>query len=128
MGLMSRLDMRIHPDDTGFGRGEPKGDPHMRGWFAFADGRPSDPLSLLLTADAFPPVMFNLFGMRGWVPTVEMTVHLRAVPAPGPILCEFRSHVVQGGLWEEDGVMWDSDGSVVAMSRQLALAPLAPPQ
>lgn len=128
MGLMTRLDMRIHPDDTGFGRGEPKGEPHMRGWFAFADGRPSDPLSLLLTADAFPPVMFNLFGVRGWVPTVEMTVHLRAVPAPGPILCEFRSRVVQGGLWEEDGVMWDCEGTVVAMSRQLALAPLAPPQ
>lgn len=128
LGLMSRLDMRVHPDDTGFGRNEPKGEPHMRGWFSFADGRPSDPLSLLLTADAFPPVMFNLFGMQGWVPTLEMTVHLRGVPAPGPILCEFRSHVVQGGLWEEDGVMWDSQGSVVAMSRQLALAPLAQPQ
>lgn len=125
LGLSSRLDMRIHPDDTGFARNEPKGEPHVRGWFSFADGRPSDPLSLLLTADAFPPVMFNLFGMQGWVPTLEMTVHVRGVPVPGPILCEFRSRVVQGGLWEEDGVMWDVGGNVVAMSRQLALAPLA---
>ena len=69
--------------------------------------------------------MFNLYGMLGWVPTVEFTVHMRGVPAPGPIACRFRSHVVQGGFWEEDGEMWDSQGQLVAMSRQLALVPLA---
>lgn len=124
LGLMSRLDMRIHPDDLGFSRNEPNGIARVRGWFSFNDGRPVDTLALLLAADAFPPVMFNLFGVKGWVPTVEFTVHVRAVPAPGPIVCEFTSSVVQGGYWEEDGVMWDSTGRVVAMSRQLALAPL----
>ena len=73
-----------------------------------------------------PPVMFNRFGMLGWVPTVEFTVHVRGVPAPGPIACAFRSRVIQGGMWEEDGEMWDSEGQVVALSRQLALAPLPP--
>jgi acyl-CoA thioesterase len=125
MGLSSRLDMRLHPDDTGFARNEPNGIARARGWFSFRDGRPVDTMGLLLAADAFPPVMFNLFGMQGWVPTVEFTVHVRAVPAPGPIACDFTSSVVQGGYWEEDGVMWDSTGRVVAMSRQLALAPLA---
>lgn len=124
MGLSNRLDMRIHPDDTGFSRGEPTGVARVRGYFAFADGRECDTLSLLLAADAFPPVMFNLFGMQGWVPTVEFTVHVRAVPAPGPIRCQFTSRVVQGGYWEEDGELWDSNGTCVAMSRQLALAPL----
>jgi acyl-coenzyme A thioesterase PaaI-like protein len=85
---------------------------------------PVDTLALLLAADAFPPVTFNLFGMKGWVPTIEFTVHVRGVPAPGPILCEFTSALTQGGYWEEDGVMWDSAGNVVAMSRQLALSPL----
>ncbi|NBR67189.1 MAG: thioesterase family protein [Actinobacteria bacterium] len=123
MGLSSRLDMRIHPDDTGFARGEPTGTALCRGYFSFRDGRPVDTLSLLLAADAFPPVMFNRFGMLGWVPTVEFTVHLRGVPAPGPIACAFSSRVIQGGMWEEDGEMWDSEGQVVALSRQLALAP-----
>ena len=128
MGLGSRLEMRIHPDDTGFARGEPTGEALCRGYFAFKDGRPVDTLSLLLAADAFPPVMFNRFGMLGWVPTVEFTVHLRGVPAPGPVSCAFRSRVIQGGMWEEDGEMWDSDGQVVALSRQIALAPLPPKQ
>jgi hypothetical protein len=69
--------------------------------------------------------MFNLFGMKGWVPTIEFTVHVRAIPAPGPIACQFTSRLVQGGYWEEDGEMWDSNGVCVAMSRQLALAPLS---
>lgn len=124
-GLSARLAMRIHPDDVGFATGNPPGRAEVRGYFAFADDRPVDPLSLLLAADAFPPVMFNLYGMLGWVPTVEFTVHLRGIPAPGPIACRFRSRVVQGGFWEEDGEMWDSNGQVVAMSRQLALVPLA---
>ena len=128
MGLSSRLDMRIHPDDTGFARGEPTGTALCRGYFSFRDGRPVDTLSLLLAADAFPPVMFNRFGMLGWVPTVEFTVHIRGVPAPGPIACAFRSRVIQGGMWEEDGEMWDSTGQVVALSRQIALAPLPPQQ
>ncbi|MGA0863562.1 MAG: thioesterase family protein [Ilumatobacteraceae bacterium] len=128
LGLSSRLDMRIHPDDTGFARGEPKGEAICRGYFSFRDGRPVDTLSLLLAADAFPPVMFNRFGMLGWVPTIEMTVHVRGMPAPGPIACAFRSRVIQGGLWEEDGELWDSTGQVVALSRQLALAPLPPAQ
>jgi acyl-CoA thioesterase len=124
LGLSTRLDMRLHPDDTGFARNEPNGRARVRGWFAFADDRPVDTLALLLAADAFPPVMFNLFGMQGWVPTIEFTVHVRAVPAPGPIACVFENHVVQGGYWEEDGAMWDSNGQLVAMSRQLALVPL----
>jgi hypothetical protein len=51
-------------------------------------------------------------------------VHVRGVPVEGPIICQFTSSLTQGGFWEEDGVMWDSAGTVVAMSRQLALSPL----
>jgi hypothetical protein len=95
----------------------------MAGWFGFADGRPLDTLSLLLVADALPPAVFNIDIPPGWVPTVEMTVHVRAVPAPGPMRCVFRTRFVHGGMLEEDGEVWDSTGTLVALSRQLALLP-----
>jgi hypothetical protein len=97
----------------------------IAGWFGFADGRPVDTLALLMVCDAFPPAVFHLEMPPGWVPTLELTVHVRAVPAPGPVKCVFRSHFVQGGFFNEDGEVWDSAGTLVAQSRQLGLTPLA---
>lgn len=122
--LMDRLDVRLHPDHAGFALGAPSGVAEMAGWLAFADGRPLDTLALLLVCDAFPPAVFHLDMPPGWVPTVEYTVHVRGVPAPGPVRCVFRSRVVQGGFLDEDGEVWDSAGRLVAQSRQLGLTPL----
>ena len=120
--LMDRIDIMLHPDDAGLNEGAPSGSGRVRGWFSFRDGRPVDTLSLLLVADAFPPAVFTLPGLvRGWVPTVEFTVHVRGVPAPGPVRCEFRSRFVTGGALEEDGQVWDSRGRLVAISRQYGL-------
>ena len=124
LALMSKLDVRLHPYDRGFAIGQPSGVPIVRGWFAFADARPNDTLSVLLAADAFPPPVFNLLTVPGWVPTVEFTVHIRAVPAPGPLRCEFTAKEIQGGVFEEDGIMWDENGVLVAQSRQIGLIPL----
>lgn len=119
--LMDRLDVRLHPDDAGVQEEVPSGTGLVRGWFSFADGRPVDTLALLLAADAFPPAVFNLGLPRGWVPTVELTVHVRAVPAPGPLRCQFRTRFVSGGALEEDSEVWDGAGHVVAISRQYGL-------
>ena len=127
VAISERLAMRLHPDDAGFERGERSGTPEIRGWFAFADGRPVDTLALLLAADAFPPTVFNLDIAPGWVPTVELTVHVRGVPAPGPLRCRFATRFLQHGFFEEDGELWDATGQLVAQSRQLALAPLPVP-
>jgi hypothetical protein len=121
MGLMNKLDVWLHPDDTGFSRGEQNGKTIVRGWINFADKRPIDTLSLLLIADAFPPPVFQVMTAAGWVPTVELTVHVRATPAPGPLRCVFTAHVVQGGMFEEDGEIWDSTDTLVAQSRQIGL-------
>lgn len=123
--LHSRLATRFHPDDVGFRTGTRSGRGLIRGWFAFLDGRPIDSSALLLASDAFPPAVFNLDVATNWVPTVELTVHIRAIPAAGPVQCSFETRFLQNGLLEEDGEIWDSTGILVAQSRQLALAPRA---
>lgn len=124
VGMMDRLQVRLHPDHMGWLREDPSGVAEMAGWFAFADGRPLDTLALLMVCDAFPPAVFHLDMPAGWVPTVEYTVHVRRVPSPGPVRCVFRSQFVQGGFLNEDGEVWDSEGNLVAQSRQLGLTPL----
>jgi hypothetical protein len=122
-GLMRNVDVRLHPHDTGFARGEPSGDALVRGWCAFRDGRPIDALGLTLMCDAFPPAIFNLSGAPGWVPTVQLSFYLRAIPAAGPVCAEFATNQLHDGMFEEDGMLWDSRGVLVAQSRQLALMP-----
>jgi acyl-CoA thioesterase len=59
--------------------------------------------------------------MVGWVPTIELTVHLRARPAPGWLLGQFSAEDLRDGRVIENGALWDSRGALVAQSRQLAL-------
>jgi len=120
--LLERFDMRYDPATTGWALGNPSGDPVARGWFRLPDGREPDPLLLLMAVDALPPVTFSL-GHYGWVPTLELTVHVRAHPAPGWLLLQHVSRNYTGGMLEEDAEVWDSTGRLVAQSRQLARAP-----
>jgi len=93
----------------------------VAGWIRFADGAPPSVLGLLAMADAFPPTMVGSVDV-GWVPTVELTVHLRRRPAPGWILGVFQTRFLIDGVLEQDGELWDSDGNLVALCRQMALA------
>ncbi|HEV7624932.1 MAG TPA: thioesterase family protein, partial [Streptomyces sp.] len=70
---------------------------------------------------ALPPTAFEL-GLRGWVPTVELTVHVRARPASGPLRVSVSTVNLAGGYLEEDVQIWDSADRLVAQSRQLARA------
>jgi len=124
--IFRRLAVRIRPGDEGFRTGQPTGRAEIRGWFAFADGEPIDAVGLLLVADAFPPPVFNTELPVAWVPTVELTVHVRAVPVAGPLRCAFRSRFIQDGLLDEEGEIWDSSGQLVAQSRQISLFPRPP--
>ena len=116
--ILQRLDVRLHPDDA---RPGAAGRAELRGWVRFSDGRAPDALACLLFADAFPPAVFGLLGMVGWVPTIELTVQLRHRPAPGWMLGRFWSHDLSDGRVIEDGALWDSAGRLVLQSRQLAL-------
>ncbi|WP_069815105.1 thioesterase family protein [Streptomyces sp. TP-A0874] len=119
--ILDRLDVRLDPETVGWALGAPSGRGEMRGWFALADRRDADPFSLLLAVDAFPPTAFEL-GLSGWVPTVELTAHVRARPAPGPLRVAITTRNLAGGFLEEDAEIWDSQDRLVAQSRQLARA------
>jgi acyl-CoA thioesterase len=116
--IMQRLDIRLHPDNV---VKVPNGVSQVRGWARFKDGREPDSLALLLFADAFPPAIFGLLGMVGWVPTIELTVHVRRRPAPGWIQAQFRTQDLCDGRMIEEGLLWDSEGHLVAQCRQLAM-------
>lgn len=119
--LLERLDLRLDPATTGWAMGKPSGNGVIRGWLRMADGREPDPLLLLLAVDALPPVAFEL-GLPGWTPTLELTAHVRARPAPGWLRVSLTNRTLTGGFMEEDAEVWDSEGRLVALSRQLARA------
>ncbi|MEU0055834.1 thioesterase family protein [Streptomyces sp. NPDC006334] len=117
--IAQRLMLKLDPSTVGWALGQPSGKGEMRAWFGLADGRDADPLSLLLAVDALPPTAFDL-GIAGWVPTVELTVHVRCRPAPGPVRVSITTRNLAGGFLEEDAEVWDSEDRLVAQSRQLA--------
>ncbi|MFJ6747425.1 MULTISPECIES: thioesterase family protein [unclassified Streptomyces] len=119
--IADRLAIRLDPATAGWAVGAPSGKGEMRAWFGLADGREPDPLSLLLTVDALPPTAFDM-GLTGWVPTVELTTHVRRRPAPGPLRVAITTRNLAGGFLEEDAEIWDSEDHLVAQSRQLARA------
>jgi acyl-CoA thioesterase len=116
--ILSRVDVRLDPNTV-----EPGGSSEavVAGWIRFLDGTEPTVLALPLFADAFPPSPLGLLGEVGWIPTVELTVHVRARPGPGWIRAWFQARDIGGGMLIEDGLLWDSAGMLVAQSRQLAV-------
>ncbi|MFJ4786901.1 thioesterase family protein [Streptomyces sp. NPDC088794] len=117
--IADRLMLKLDPATLGWALGAPSGKGEMRSWFGLADGRDPDPFSLLLAVDALPPTAFEI-GLSGWVPTVELTVHVRCRPAPGPLRVSITTRNLAGGFLEEDAEVWDGADRLVAQSRQLA--------
>ena len=99
----------------------------ITGWIRFSDGRPVDAHTLPLFADAFPPPLFSKVGYIGWVPTIELTVHVRRRPVEGWIRGHFRTTDAAGNRTIEDGWLWDESGALVAVARQVGLVLSAQP-
>jgi len=122
--IFQRFEHRMDPATLGFADGKPSGAGAMGGYLRLADNEDLDPFGLLVVADCYPPALFNLTGLPvGWAPTIELTVQVRAVPAPGWLSAWFTTSAVTDGYLEEDGQVRDSSGRLVVLSRQLALAP-----
>ncbi|PSK27781.1 thioesterase family protein [Nocardia seriolae] len=115
----------IDPKWARFLSGE-KSDPRLRLWIRPLEGDEADPdvsaFFAMMSADMSPPVPMNL-GHFGWAPTVQMTTYLRRRPASGWLRVIARAREVGHRMFDEDQLVIDSTGAIVAQSRQLALIP-----
>ena len=117
--ILSRVEVRIRPEQVQPDRSRPA---VVEGWIRLADGTPPDTRWLPLFADAFPPALRTRMGPVGWVPTIELTVHVRRRPAPGWVLARFDCDDVEGGRMIESGTLWDSTSSAELTSRLKLMA------
>jgi hypothetical protein len=119
VAIMEQIEVRLHPDASGFTRGEPSGHGELSGWLALPGEEDFDPASLLFAVDAFPPATFDI-EFSGWVPTLELTVYVRGLPAPGPVQVLQRAELIGAQRVDESCYVWDRTGRLVAQGRQLA--------
>ena len=118
--IFRNMDLRLEPGSAGWMSGHLSDRSEIKGWIKFRDDRFFDALSILLVADAFPPAVLSRHGMVAWVPTIEYSVNIRNLPTSKWLKCVFRTRFITCGLLEEDGVIWDRNDTVVAISRQIA--------
>jgi acyl-CoA thioesterase len=100
-------------------------------WLGLRDpSRPLDAIALALFSDSLYSPPFTRMTELATSPTVDLTIHFRtsiarapdAPPDPAELcFARFRSGLVHEGFFEEDGVIWGPDGTVLAQSRQLAI-------
>jgi hypothetical protein len=119
MGILRGTDIVMDPATMDWSHGL-DGVAELRGWARFADGRSADATSLHYFLDCFPPATFPL-GSSGWVPTLQLTSYVRAIPGAGPLKIRQRAQVIDGGYVDEVCDIWDSSDVLVAQATQLAL-------
>lgn len=119
--LFQNLDLRLDPTCAGWMKEEKLTDISLnKGYFSFRDGRPVDLLSLFLIIDAMPPAVMATQGVTAWVPTIELSVNVRNLPQTNRLRCSLRTRFITCGLLEADGEVWDEEGNLAAISRQIA--------
>jgi hypothetical protein len=98
------------------------------GWLGLSEPRAVDPILLAFFSDALYSPPFIRLKKPATSPTIDLTIHFRSaltlasVRDPGELcLARFSSGVVHEGFFDEDGIIWAPDGTLLAQSRQLAI-------
>jgi acyl-CoA thioesterase len=93
------------------------------GWIRPAEAEPIDEVVLAAMSDAWLPPVFSKVDHPLAVPTIDLTVHFRALPEDPLDHCfvVFDSPLAQGGYLVEHGRILDRHGRLLAESRQLAV-------
>jgi hypothetical protein len=118
--LFENIDLRLDPSCAGWISGALSEKSEQKGWISFRDERVHDIFSVVLMADSFPPPVLASQGAVEWVPTIEMSVNIRNIPETKWLKCVFRTRFITCGLLESDGEIWDENGTLAAISRQIA--------
>lgn len=94
------------------------------GWLRLREEHPLDAALVTALCDSWFPAVFTVVPEPIAVPTLDLTVHVRApLPRPGGwVLAHVTTRVARDGYLEEDAELWTPDGELLAHSRQLALA------
>ena len=116
--FLQHLETRFDPDSIRFALGEPGKIPEIRHYFKLTEDYDPDSLMIALGVDAKPPVTLAI-GLLNPITTIELTLYLRAVPAPGWLAMRSTARMIGNGWADEDVDVWDSTGRLVAQSRQL---------
>lgn len=119
VAILDQVSVRFDPESLQCLLGQPSGRGELRGWLTLPDGEDFDPVSLLYAVDSFPPATFDV-EFSGWVPTLELTAYVRALPVPGPLRVLQRAHLIDGQRVDETCFVWDRTGRLVAQGTQLA--------
>jgi acyl-CoA thioesterase len=101
-------------------------DPVAGGWISIrGDDAPLDAARLCAICDLWWPALFGRMRRPGSMPTLQLTVHIRAaaVPARPPVLACFQTRYLIEGHAEESAEIWSVDGTLLAESKQMALVP-----
>jgi acyl-CoA thioesterase len=120
VSILEHVAVRLDPASAGFVHKQPGGTGELRGWLTLPGDEPFDPVSLLYAVDSFPPGTVDL-EPSGWVPTLELTAYVRALPAPGPVRVLQQARLIEDHRVDEACFVWDRTGRLVAQSTQLAL-------
>ena len=94
------------------------------GWLRLHEPQELDTALVVALCDSWFPAIFSVVHQPLAVPTLDLTVHVRAeLPRPGDwVLGRFTTQTARDGFLEEDAELFSSDGELLAHSRQLALA------
>ena len=95
--------------------------PVIQMWARPRDVAP-DALFALMCGDLSAPVTLAV-DRTGWAPTIQLTAFLRGLPADGWLRIIATCMEIGHDWFDEDHVVVDSLGRIVAQSRQLAMVP-----
>ena len=119
--LLRVVDFRLDPSSEEWLEGGISEKGEVRGWLRLDDGASQwDAWSLLFASDGMPPATFPL-GSSGWVPTLQLTSYVHAVPAGEWLRARQWCTIINDGRVEEHAELFDSTDVLVASSCQLAL-------